>query len=189
MMTSCTCAYAAPEKPYAIDQGAQSPCAPHLRPLKRSTTTGSTGQPALLLGGRAVHCRRLHHPPRGYNVPPSRKAHSPSTKLKQPTTTYSEASTAAPWMYRSHRLGSAAWPAAALPRGSRHSQPPAASPSPTQSSTRHSADASDCPSCRAAPPPSPDFVARPLPPPTRSMSTRAPPPIRFACCATMNSLK
>jgi hypothetical protein len=81
----------------------------------------------------------------------------------QPTTTYSEAWTAAPRMDRSHRLGSAAWPAPAPPRGSRHSQPPAASPSPTPSSARHSADASDCLSCPPAPPLSPAFAARPWP--------------------------
>jgi hypothetical protein len=72
---------------------------------------------------------------------------------------------------------------------SRHSQPPTASPSPTPSSVGHSAEASDCAPCPAAPPPFPAFAARPWPPPTRSMPTRAPPPMRFACCATMNLLK
>jgi hypothetical protein len=121
--------------------------------------------------------------------PPQPKAHSPSTKPKKPMTTYSEAWTAAPRMDRLRRHGSAAWPAPATPCGSRHSQLPVASHSPTQSSVRRSADASDCPPCPAVPPPSPASAARPWPPQTRSTPTRAPPPMRFACCATMNWLK
>jgi hypothetical protein len=62
-------------------------------------------------------------------LPPN--AHSPSTKRRLPTITYSEAWTAAPWTDKLHRLVSAAWPALVPPRGLRHSQPPAATPSPT----------------------------------------------------------
>jgi hypothetical protein len=74
----------------------------------------------------------------------------PQCSLRPPT----------PQLGRQHR-GWTDLTGSAPQRGSRHSQPPAASPSP--SSTRHSADASDCPSCPPAPPPSPACAARQWP--------------------------
>jgi hypothetical protein len=91
---------------------------------------------------------------------------------------------------RLHRHGATVWPVPAPPCGLRDSQLPAASLSLTLSSSRHSADASDCPPCPTAPPLSPDFGVRSLLPQTLSTPTRAPLPMRATMklvrwCATL----